>query len=368
MILAVLAAVNLTTAAPSFDCARAAGVERVICAEPRLAELDVRLAGRFSEALRAAPADAAATRQGQRDWLRMRNLACGKAAAVAPCLDGFYLNRLADLSREARRREETAGHAPASGAYADFVGRWRVVGVTAAEDAGEATEFTTDDPSYMGLQLSARPGELRWLNGASETGTTDICRAPAFVGRKAGAALPAGCLSVTLTCGGQGAWTEPPVTLTLKARDLAEMEWADGALLRLTREAEDARVLPPPHRGPPPPLPPDNDARLAAGDRKFLLDLQSAVRRGDRHWLAATGGVRVNRVAGASHDYTPEEILKDYDWIITPQIRRAILAQRPDGLFRNAHGAMVGNGEVWFDAAWTGGRWVYLIIAVNQGG
>jgi hypothetical protein len=166
---------------------------------------------------------------------------------------------------------------------------------------------------------------------------------------------------VTLTCREGQQWS-----FTLKAQDLAELDWDDGAVLHLERVAPDAKTPAPPHSEPPP-LPPDEDARsLTADDKAYFLALQSAVRRHDREWFAEQGGVRVNRGGGVSYTYQPDEVRDVYDWIITPDIERAVLAQQPEKLFRNSHGAMVGNGEVWFDQFWNGKRWVYFIEAVNQ--
>jgi uncharacterized protein len=366
-------ALLLSAAAPSFDCARANGVERTVCAEPRLAALDVRLAARYAAALKDAPADADWTRTAQRAWLHARDSACGKLREPAPCLDGYYRNRIDTLAQEKRLRDETAGHAPASVRYADFVGRWRVVGVTAAEDAGRITNFGTDDPSLMGLVLEARPDDVRWLNGTDENMTTEVCRGPSFRSRTVKSYLPSGWKAVTLTCRDGNWWKEGPPAMTLEAADLAELETGDQALLHLRRMAPGAQV-PSPYRRPDFKLPPGaspeqaaaDERRTAAEDKAFLLRLQAAFRRNDREWLAAQGDVTVNRSDGASHTYRPDEIREVYDWIVTPDVRRAVLAQDPEQLFRNWQGAMVGDGQVWFDEVWDGKRLTYEIIAINQ--
>jgi hypothetical protein len=43
------------------------------------------------------------------------------------------------------------------------------------------------------------------------------------------------------------------------------------------------------------------------------------------------------------------ELLRRYDAILTPKVRRAILAQNPDSLFYSWRGSMAGNGAVWID-------------------
>ena len=351
---------------PSFSCAEASSaVERAICAEPRIAGLDARLAARYTEALHVAPADATRMRDAQRKWQKERDAACIKAPAPAPCLDGYYRNRLQALAEEQRLRDETAGHPPTSADYRAFVGRWRIVGVTGGPDAGDVTAFETDDPRYMGLVLEAGQDALRWLNGTEDNTTAETCHNPSFTPAKAKMPLIAGWKVVTLTCRKSGYWTEFPVPLTLKASDIAEMEWGDGALFHLRRVATDAKIPPAPRSSGPPPLPP-GALEVGADGRAYFLALQIAVSRHDREWLAAQEDVRVNRANGASHTYGSDETREAYEWIITPSVERAILAQNADQLGRSWRGVMVGDGEVWLEQHWTGSEWKWFIEAINQ--
>jgi hypothetical protein len=98
-----------------------------------------------------------------------------------------------------------------------------------------------------------------------------------------------------------------------------------------------------------------------AGDRAyaaFLDRLQSAIRSNDRE--AAIGLVafplRVNFAAGSKVYRDSRSVRADYDRIFTPKVRSAILAQRFDQLFARDQGAMIGNGELWFDHVCTDGR------------
>jgi hypothetical protein len=59
---------------------------------------------------------------------------------------------------------------------------------------------------------------------------------------------------------------------------------------------------------------------------------------------------------------TPKEFKEQYAKIFTPKIKRAIETQRLDRIFRNANGAMIGNGEVWFNVGKDG----YVITAINK--
>jgi uncharacterized protein len=82
-------------AAPSFSCARASNaVERAVCAEPALAELDVRVADEYKKAL-GLHADKAALRENQRQWLREMHSQC--ATAPVQCAHKYYRVRLAQL-------------------------------------------------------------------------------------------------------------------------------------------------------------------------------------------------------------------------------------------------------------------------------
>ena len=57
--------------------------------------------------------------------------------------------------------------------------------------------------------------------------------------------------------------------------------------------------------------------------------------------MNGTGGARTYRESAS--------VERDFDRIFTPKVRRAIMAQRADRLFIRDEGAMIGDGEVWFD-------------------
>jgi uncharacterized protein len=81
-------------AAQSFDCAKAQSrVEKMVCADRAIAELDEYL-GRYYAAARAAiPGAAACLHSDQAQWLKSTRDACADGA----CLTSAYLNRLAEL-------------------------------------------------------------------------------------------------------------------------------------------------------------------------------------------------------------------------------------------------------------------------------
>ena len=83
----------------------------------------------------------------------------------------------------------------------------------------------------------------------------------------------------------------------------------------------------------------------------FLYRLQSAVRASDRDAVVGLIAfpLRVN-VQGASRLYRDADSLeRDYDKVFTRKVRQAILSQRAGALFVRDQGAMVGDGELWFD-------------------
>jgi len=93
-----------TRAAPSFNCAKASNaVERAVCADPALAELDARLAAEYKKAL-GLHHDKAALRENQRQWLREMHRQC--ATGTVPCAQKYYsvrLSQLAQHNEQARR-------------------------------------------------------------------------------------------------------------------------------------------------------------------------------------------------------------------------------------------------------------------------
>ena len=93
MFAAAMVAMSITgtALAASFDCGKAATpVERAICANGRLSQLDERLAEAYRKSLAESPGDS--LRKVQRDWMRMRD-----ACASDACLEQAYAQRLAAL-------------------------------------------------------------------------------------------------------------------------------------------------------------------------------------------------------------------------------------------------------------------------------
>ena len=95
-------------------------------------------------------------------------------------------------------------------------------------------------------------------------------------------------------------------------------------------------------------------ARSEAADSAyatFLARLQSAIRTNDRRTTIRLIAfpLRVNS-SGRTRLYPDaRSVERNFDQIFTPRVKQAILRQRSDRLFNRDQGAMIGDGEVWFD-------------------
>ena len=96
----------------------------------------------------------------------------------------------------------------------------------------------------------------------------------------------------------------------------------------------------------------------------FLSTLQRAVRSRDRQEVIdlIDFPLRVNFSSGARVYRDEDAVDRDFDRIFNARVKRAILAQSAQQLFTRDIGAMVGDGELWFDRTSPG---QVRIIAVN---
>ena len=83
----------------------------------------------------------------------------------------------------------------------------------------------------------------------------------------------------------------------------------------------------------------------------FLSRLQSAIRSNNHRSVIAliSFPLRVNAAGGARTYRDPKSVERDFDRIFTLRVKQAIAHQRADKLFVRDQGAMIGDGEVWFD-------------------
>jgi len=105
-----------------------------------------------------------------------------------------------------------------------------------------------------------------------------------------------------------------------------------------------------------------------ASFKEQFLAFQAAVARDDREQAAtfALYPIRVNIGKVAVNVPDAEAFVKQYDRILTEDVRKALAAQDASSLFANASGVMVGTGEIWFGVA-PGTPERYGIITVNVG-
>ena len=88
-------AFSTAAGAAGFDCAKAeSAVEKAVCAEPALSDLDEYLGRYYSVALEALGDGASCLKADQRIWLKTVRNPCG---GVTACLSAAYLARLATL-------------------------------------------------------------------------------------------------------------------------------------------------------------------------------------------------------------------------------------------------------------------------------
>src|SRR5208282_4004523 len=98
-LLSVLLATPALCLASGLDCSKASSpVEKAICSNYRLIDLDKQLSQIYSEALQQG--SAAEVRKGQRQWLRTRRDVC----KTKDCIETVYEKRIEELSRVAASR------------------------------------------------------------------------------------------------------------------------------------------------------------------------------------------------------------------------------------------------------------------------
>ncbi len=90
---------------------------------------------------------------------------------------------------------------------------------------------------------------------------------------------------------------------------------------------------------------------FAGRAKRFLAELQAAVRSGDKKALSSLVGypVHVFQQGHNSELTTPKGLIRRLPSIVTPNLKKAVLAQSPDCLFANGQGVMIGRGEIWFE-------------------
>ncbi len=104
----------------------------------------------------------------------------------------------------------------------------------------------------------------------------------------------------------------------------------------------------------------------AAKARAFLTALRAEVRMDDRKKIASVVAYPLWVFIGEEKRIVRNrsEFLARYEDVIAPHVKDAILKQSVPCLFGNYQGAMIGQGEVWFQEQRNG---AFRIISVNTG-
>jgi hypothetical protein len=88
---------------------------------------------------------------------------------------------------------------------------------------------------------------------------------------------------------------------------------------------------------------------ITQADGRFLVALQDAAKNKDQQWIATRVSYPLvihGNTQITIHD--SREFIDHYDQIMSRKVLDAIKNQKPENLFKNIHGVMIGNGEVWF--------------------
>jgi hypothetical protein len=82
----------------------------------------------------------------------------------------------------------------------------------------------------------------------------------------------------------------------------------------------------------------------------FLAELQRSVKIGDKAKFADLVHYPIEVSIGDKNSEvsTPSDFIRRYRSIVTPALKRTILAQDPKCLFANGQGVMIGHGQLWF--------------------
>lgn len=90
--------------------------------------------------------------------------------------------------------------------------------------------------------------------------------------------------------------------------------------------------------------------KFASRAESFLTELQHIVRTDNKTEFAALVRypIDVSRGSKTSRVFTPADFVRRYRSIVTPDLQQTILIQKPECLFANGQGVMVGHGQLWF--------------------
>ena len=107
----------------------------------------------------------------------------------------------------------------------------------------------------------------------------------------------------------------------------------------------------------------------APAKASVLRDLQGALRKNDRTWIADRIRYPLRyhgRMVAVIRNR--DEFLRNYNSFVSDRLRTAILMQDPDRVFENWQGLMVGDGthNVWLRESGEGEAARYEIVTIND--
>jgi hypothetical protein len=105
----------------------------------------------------------------------------------------------------------------------------------------------------------------------------------------------------------------------------------------------------------------DDYTALSSADKAFFNEVKTAI---ETEQPAALGQLVLYPIEIHVQDSvvtvrTSQEFRAQYGKIISSDVKKAVLAQKPDELFKNWRGVMVGRGELWFAEVRLPGESVY---------
>jgi len=104
----------------------------------------------------------------------------------------------------------------------------------------------------------------------------------------------------------------------------------------------------------------------------FIIELQNAIRKDDKNWLADHLHLPVNYFGKTKQVIDSKEwFLKHCTTVIGPELKANVLKQDPNSYFKNYQGVMVGDGgrNIWLDDFGDEGAGVparFGIITINN--
>ena len=164
-----LAASSALAAGPSFDCAKAeaGSIEEMICNDPGLTALDVKLAAVYKEALaKATNEHPPVLKAEQRGWIKGRD-DCWKSGDKKKCVEDEYTRRIAELQARYRLVKSTGPvfyFCDGNQAKEVVMTFFETAPPTLIAEFGDSSSLMFLEPSGSGSKYEGR-NESAWIKG-----------------------------------------------------------------------------------------------------------------------------------------------------------------------------------------------------------